>query len=291
MRPIVVGLDPADPCSEAVNWALTEARLRGLPVDLRLARGVPVSAAYDVPLDALMPEPFAQEVLQAAAAHAARREPTVQVRTHLNNGSAGAVLVAASMEAECVVVGRQSHSRIAETVVGSTSAQVAAHALCPVAVVDNQARPRRNGPVVVGVDGSSANQKAISYAFGQAQRRGVPLVGMYAWRLDLPEKVTLPWVGKESLRKLVQAQRRILYESLAGRSQEYPDVEVRHVVSRQLPVNRLEVAARSASMLVVGSRGLGGFHGLLLGSVSRGLLYRPRLCPVVVVPTRDQPSP
>lgn len=290
MRPIVVGLDPSDPCSEALDWALYEARLRGLPVDLRLARGVPVSAQYDIPLDTLMPEPFAQEVLGKAAAHAARREPAVQVRTYVNNGTAGAVLVAASMEAECVVVGRQGQGRVAETVLGSTSVQVAAHARCPVAVVDNQVTPRLNGPVVIGVDGSSANQAAIGYGFSAAQRRGVPVVAVYAWRLDLPEKATLPWIGKESLRKLVEEQQRVLYESMAGWSQQYPDVRVRHVVSRQLPVDRLVAEARSASMLVVGSRGRGGFRGLLLGSVSQGVLYRPTLCPVVVVPTNDQTS-
>lgn len=287
MRPVVVGLDPADPCSEALSWALTEARLYGLPVDLRLARGVPVSAHYDIPIDTLIPESFAQEVLEQAAAHAARLEPSVPVRTYVSNGSAGAVLVDASMGAECVVVGRQGQGRIAETVMGSTSAQVAAHARCRVAVVDNRVTPRLNGPVVVGVDGSSANQAAISYGFSEAQRRGLPVVAVYSWRLDLPEKATLPWISKESLRQLMQAQQRVVYESLAGRLQEYPDVEVRHVVSRQLPVDRLQAAARSAAMLVVGSRGLGGFRGLLLGSVSRGVLQRPRLCPVVVVPSGD----
>ncbi|WP_265584010.1 universal stress protein [Streptomyces chromofuscus] len=72
-------------------------------------------------------------------------------------------------------------------------------------------------------------------------------------------------------------------ESTAGRQDKYPQVEVRHTVVRGHPVRVLSDAAQWAVLLVVGSRGLGGFSGLLLGSVSQGLLHHAP-CPVAVVP-------
>src|SRR6185503_19830498 len=71
-------------------------------------------------------------------------------------------------------------------------------------------------------------------------------------------------------------------ELLAGWHEEYPDVEVRRHLVRGHPVRTLVEEARGAEMLVVGSRGRGGFSGLLLGSVSNGVL-REATCPVAVI--------
>ncbi|MGB3827599.1 MAG: universal stress protein, partial [Ornithinimicrobium sp.] len=71
-------------------------------------------------------------------------------------------------------------------------------------------------------------------------------------------------------------------------AQTFPTVSVRYVVSRQSPVDRLVTEARSASLLVVGSRGRGGFRGLLLGSTSQGVLHRAGSCPVAIIHDGDR---
>ncbi|MGB5953212.1 MAG: universal stress protein [Ornithinimicrobium sp.] len=283
MQPIVVGLDPVEPCSPALDWALNEARLRDRPIDLHLARGIALPLQSDIGLDTLLPRALADKIVQVAEEYAHTFDSSIRVRSHVSSGSAASVLVSASGNAEAVVVGREGHGRIAGAMLGSTSAQVAAHAHAPVVVIDSHVAPRPRGRVVVGVDGSPANRAPIEYAFGAAQLRRVPLVAVYAWRLDVPEKATLPWINKDTLSQLVDQQERVLHEAMAGWAQTVPDVPVHYVVSRQLAVDRLVTEARSAGLLVVGSRGRGGFHGLLLGSVSQGVLHRPRQCPIAIV--------
>ncbi|MGC1207205.1 MAG: universal stress protein [Ornithinimicrobium sp.] len=288
MKPIVVGVNPGRPVSAALNWATAEARSRRRRLELRIARGVPVPAQADVPIDSLVPDSVAAEAIAEAVAHVTQLDPTVQVDGRICEGSAGTVLVSASREAELVVVGRHGHGRLTEFLLGSASAQVAAHAEAPVAVVNEDQMPlRKNGAVAVGVDGSVANRAAIDFSFEAADRRGAPLVAIYAWQLNVPENLTLPWKSTEGMRDLAQDQQRMLHEALAGWSSRFPDVEVRYVVSRQHAIDRLSEEARRASLLVIGGRGRGGFAGLRIGSVSRGILHRPHTCPIVFVHGSD----
>ena len=76
-------------------------------------------------------------------------------------------------------------------------------------------------------------------------------------------------------------------ERMAGRQERYPDVKVDRVVVRDRPRHQLIDWSRQAQLVVVGSRGRGGFAGLLLGSTSRQLAEHAP-CPVVVVPPRDR---
>jgi nucleotide-binding universal stress UspA family protein len=73
-----------------------------------------------------------------------------------------------------------------------------------------------------------------------------------------------------------------LAEALAGWAEKYPDVEVHKQVVRGHPVEVILEESAGAELLVLGSRGRGGFAGLLLGSVSQGVLHRTP-CPVAVV--------
>lgn len=289
MRPIVVGLDPAEPQAPALDWAIREAHLRNRPLDLRLARGLPIPGQYGISLDAMLPNSWAQDVLHRATAHVRHKDSTVMVSSSVHNGSASAVLIAGSEDADMVVLGRASQGRVMGAVLGSTSAQVAAHARAPVVVVNDEWAPHARRPVVVGVDGSPANRAAIEFAFESAQLLQAPLVAVYAWRLNAPEQATLPWMSGDSLRSLFHEQQRLMHEALAGWSPHYPDVHVRRVISRQVPIERLVNEARSAQLLVLGSRGHGGFRGLMLGSVSQGILHRPQHCPIAIVHDGDRP--
>ena len=81
---------------------------------------------------------------------------------------------------------------------------------------------------------------------------------------------------------VAESGRLLLAESLAGWREKYPDVDVRELVLQEFPVESLIAQSAGAALMVVGSRGKGGFTGLLLGSVSQGVL-RGAHCPLAVV--------
>ncbi|MFG2907306.1 universal stress protein [Kitasatospora sp. NPDC048286] len=130
------------------------------------------------------------------------------------------------------------------------------------------------GPVVVGFDGSPESQAAAAWAAREAQRRGLRLDVLQAW----PRPKHLP-PGTErgdhpALAQLAEREGEL--RSLA------PEVEVAASSVAGDPVEALEAAGRSASVLVLGSRGLSTLRGFLVGSVSQEVLRRAA-CPVVLV--------
>jgi nucleotide-binding universal stress UspA family protein len=84
-------------------------------------------------------------------------------------------------------------------------------------------------------------------------------------------------------------ERRLLAQRLAGWPEKYPDVHVDRVVTEGRPAHSVLRAAVDAQLVVVGSRGRGGFAGLLLGSTSHALLHHAP-CPVVVVRAETRPD-
>ena len=282
LKPVLVGFDGSENSMAALDWALDEAARRDLAVHILVARGTPLPSHGGLPADP-WPVGLAHELLHGAMVHARERSSTVQVTTATVVGAPAGCLIHASGAAHTVVVGSGHHSAVGEAILGSTSAHVAAHATCTVVVVDKPRAQTSPPAVVVGIDGSPANEPAIAYAFDAATVRGAELVAVHAWWLDVPDSVGLSWMSEESLQRIAQEQKAVLSEALAGWSEKYPDVVVRRDVSRQRPVDALLAAARTADLLVVGSRGHGGFAGLVLGSVSQGLLHRPHRCPIAVV--------
>jgi nucleotide-binding universal stress UspA family protein len=134
------------------------------------------------------------------------------------------------------------------------------------------------------VDGSAAAGHALGFAFEEADARGTGLVAVYAW--DVPPRRNLGPITRLHYDP-VEAQDeadRVLAEAVAGWAEKYPDVPVQRLAVHTLtPAAVLRDAAAGASLVVVGSRGHGGFLGLLLGSVSHSLLTHAR-CSVAVVP-------
>jgi nucleotide-binding universal stress UspA family protein len=121
-------------------------------------------------------------------------------------------------------------------------------------------------PVLVGVDGSEPSQHALEWAADEAERRGAPLECLTAW--TWPTAYGWASVVPEGLDPAGDAGR-VLGEQLAPVRTAHPDLEVRAEVVEGRPDQALVEASRAAVLLVVGSRGHGGFTDMLIGSTSR----------------------
>lgn len=138
-----------------------------------------------------------------------------------------------------------------------------------------------SGLIVVGVDGSTDSQRALRWAAQEARTRGARLKVVLVWSyLDQEPAGFDPAYGE-------QAARRSLDAAVAALGAESAGVDLEPVLVCDLPARGLLDAARGADLVVVGSRGLGGFTGLLLGSVSQQVTQHAP-CPVVVVPGDGQ---
>jgi len=202
-----------------------------------------------------------------------------------------------------VVVGSRGRGGFAGLSIGSVAAQTAAHAACPVMVIrppiDGDTEPMTDtserarvppDPVVVGVDGSGTSTDAVRFAFEEASLRHVQLVAMHVW-WQLPTHELGPDLPTRDLPQAMEEAKRVLAGMLGDWPAKFPDVpvELRPVQSMN-PSKELIEASRDAGLVVVGSRGRGGFKGLLLGSVGRDLVGHA-YCPVAVVHPRPATPP
>ncbi len=137
------------------------------------------------------------------------------------------------------------------------------------------------GRIVVGVDGSETSQRALAFAVEEAKRRGAELEAVIAYRwVAYYPGLEFAMVPPQSRAKVEVEALAVLLEAVAHlpADQQPETVAVEGSASSAL----LE-RAEGADLLVVGSRGHGGFTGLLLGSTSHQVVSHAP-CPVVVVP-------
>lgn len=252
--PVVVGVDGSQQSLAAASWAAEEAALRHADMHLVLANDAP---ERDEEL---------QTMLQGVVGRLATHHPELSVHPEIVHGHPATELIHRSAQAQLVVVGSRGRGPLVDMLLGSVSTKIAHHARCPVVVVRD---PRPEGPILVGIDGSTHSHAALRFAFQTAAERGADLIAMQVWDVT-PGVVPIP---EEHLKQRQESVHRSLAEQLASHGKEYPSVSTRAVAQRGHPVQELTKAARDAQVLVVGDRGTGGFTELLLGSVAIGVLH------------------
>ena len=159
-------------------------------------------------------------------------------------------------------------------VVGSVSQQVVHHAHVPVAVVRHTRWPVAPRRVVVGVDGSPPSRRALAWALEEARRRGAMLEAVHAWS----EHGRLSVADADG----EQAAREQLAVAVGDVDTSVLAQPVGQVVVHGSAGPAIVDVAAGAELVVVGSRGLGGFKELLLGSVGQHVAHHAP-CPVIVV--------
>ncbi len=135
--------------------------------------------------------------------------------------------------------------------------------------------------IVVGIDDSAEARRALSWAAREARLRQASLVVVHAWTFS--QRAT-----GLAIEPVLDSVRRVAHDLVENALDELGDeaagLEIKPVVVEGAPAPALLEAARDADLLVVGSRGRGGFTGLLLGSVSQQCAQHAP-CPLVIVPT------
>ncbi|NLV54082.1 MAG: universal stress protein [Acidimicrobiales bacterium] len=257
---VVVGVDESDHAREALRWGVAEASAHGRDVRAVLAwsyldqHGPDGEVAFRADYGQADAEAALDGIVDATVADAAVERVAV-------NDLPARALLEAGADADLLVVGARGLGRLKGTVLGSVSQQVVDHAPVPVAIIRAGGGGATGGPVVVGVDGSDNSVAALAFALEEGRAHGVGVTVVHASRLD-PDP------------------------DLIGAALDRCDTEgvaVDAVVVEETPATALLDAAEGASLVVVGSRGRGGFAQLLLGSVSRSVV-NGAAGPVVVVP-------
>ncbi|WP_165553001.1 universal stress protein [Kribbella speibonae] len=259
---IVVGIDGRDDCENAIRWGAAEAAARGGQLHLVHAF---VWAEFKVPHGAsdIAPGLRAQaDRIVADAVELARKfEPGLTVTGRRVDGFPSAVLLAESRDADLIVIGSRVTGRLLGLVVSSSGTELSAHAHCPVVVVRPTEDALAGSRVVIGYDGSRPADAAVDFGLDHARRHG----------LSARIVAVLDDADDDDHDLLAGVREHALAD----------DTELIEVTGH--PSELLLEWSADAQLLVVGSRGRGGFAGLVLGSVSQTMLHQS-LCPVAVIP-------
>ena len=255
---VVVGADGSDHGIAALQWAARTAVAYELPLTVLYAR--PDATAEP----ALVAEPTG--VLGEAVALARAEQPDLEIRALQMPDAPVQSLLAAGENADVLVLGSRGVEGFRGLLLGSTALHVAPYAQCPVVVVHSGTEggipfegsaeyPGNPGQVVLGYDGSSASNRAAAFAFRHAEAIwcGVVAVSVEASRgqpeteqID-PENAT---PGSDTS---------AFHSPVIVTASSFPDVPVSFVSGSGRPAEVLLSEALGATLLVVGSRGSGGF--------------------------------
>jgi nucleotide-binding universal stress UspA family protein len=276
---IVVGVDGSPRSELALRWAARWQGRDGARVRAVMTWDYPVVFTLPVPIGAPVPPPermqeATEEALAGIVAHLGDDVPN-EIEQVVRRGRASAVLVEEATGAAMLVVGTRGLGRATGALLGSVSRKVAAAAPCPVVVVPEATDLDADGPVVVGVDGSSGSLAALRWA-GEATDGEIRAIHVFEYPFG-PEYAIddLEFDDPEDL------GRKVLEHSVAEALGDRGSVrtEAVHGDGREV----LAEASVGASLVVVGTRGCTGIEGVFLGSVATDLAARSA-APVVMVP-------
>ena len=302
---VLVGVDGSIPSLHALDWAAAAAKVHHRSLRIVCSYSLPsfTAASLDggyAALDDTAIQAGARAVLEEATQRIA--SCGVEVTAAVATGDATGVLVELSHEVAVAVVGTRGRGGFADRVLGTVSSALPAHAYCPTVVVPLRGAPRPAidlaedslppiSPVhriVVGVDGSPQAEIALRAAILEAKAwdaeliavTGVPLgqgAGMLSW---LPAAID----REQVLADVTEGLNVVIDRALV----DHPGFSVRRHVLDGSGAELLTEFSTATDLIIVGSRGRGGFAGLLLGSTSQAVLHHAS-CPVMVVTNRCKP--
>jgi len=184
---VVVGIDGSQAAIHAAEWAVDEAVSQEIP--LRLVQVIP-EEVEPAPLASVgnvrMELEYGQTALRIASAAVEATGKPVKVETAILQGDPAATLIAESRNAEMICVGSVGIGRFARAFLGSTAAELAEAAHCPVAIIrTQQSQPKPDSAlIVVAVNDSPDNDDVVEQAIKEARLRQAPVLAVGVLRKD-----------------------------------------------------------------------------------------------------------
>jgi nucleotide-binding universal stress UspA family protein len=301
---VVVGVDGSPGSRAALRHALLDAERRGADLEVvcsyqaeefYLSESFSVPVVEDVPVDAeVRTSAVVAEVEDELAGSGAPGIRDVQVTVVASGAPPVAALVERSEGAALLVVGSRGRGSVRSALLGSVALHCVSHASCLVEVVHaTAAAGPPTGRVLVGVDGSEGSRAALAAAVDEGVRRGAEVTAVVTYgATDLytdPRTVTVPSLAELRANHVARIDS-VVQDVLADRREPGAAGPIVRVEAVEGPAREVLVdRARSADLLVVGSRGRGAFRALLLGSTAlHCAMHAP--CPVLVVRPAAAPA-
>ncbi len=274
MGAIIVGVDGSDSSRAALRWAARAAAARGVGLRAIAAWQYPAQAATPAgPAKLPGPEEMDQQTCDNLRdmVRAELGSSADLVEIEAGRGPASTVLLsaAARTDANMLVVGARGLGGFSGLLLGSVSQQCVEYSECPVVVLRGDSDPA-DGPIVVGLDGSEGATRALGWTIDLADETGMRIVAVHA-------------TGLGASNATMDAARRNVEGWCAPIEARTVPFEMRVESSDARTALEDAADATGASLLVVGSRGLGPVRGLLLGSVA-GYVARYSTRPIAIVP-------
>jgi nucleotide-binding universal stress UspA family protein len=314
---LVVGHDGSPGAAHALAFAADLAESIAAPLHVVRSWGIDPDPSVAL---LLLDESRTRDEVTAALKHAlvadcepvAHAHPALQISYEATPGPAEIVLCASSKDKRMLVLGARGHGGLTGLLLGSVSdrslhlstrpvmivppvdrraAKAPARAQLPTDFEDAGAIPAlAPGTVLVAYDGSDHADAALGEALRLAHELSAPVAVVQAWTFETAPAGAIWKDGAVSpLPDIASDVRAALESRVSAHSRQHPTVAVGcHAILGQATEVLVQLS-EAASVLVVGSRGLGGFRGLMLGSVSLHCAHRA-LCPVLVVPSAGQDS-
>ncbi|MFQ6142533.1 universal stress protein [Streptomyces sp. SID10815] len=283
--PVLVAIDDSAHSRLAVDWAATEASVRGTTLRLAHSVGPGPEIGYDETGAGLTEQVFeaATGMLEDARGRIAAAHPRLPVDTVLVHGRpAEAVLDAvADADAEVVVLGTRGRGGFAGLLLGSVSMKVAAHANRPVVVARGQAERAVDDDIVVGIR-DERDEPAVRFALAEGDRRRATVRLVHAWTPLREAGLMVPQVDRVDEEQHGHAE---LLNRVARSAEDFPGVRVTTELAVGSPASALVDASREAGLLVLPRHPAEGGLGLPLGTVTHAVLHHAS-CPVAIVPVR-----
>lgn len=269
---IIVGVSDAPVGIRAVDWAVQRAADRSQPVELVAVVGGAVGAVGE---DAVVADAVAatHAMLQSHLDRVRDTHPAVAISTRVETGDPVRVLTEASRDASLLVIGSDYRGRADGPARGVHGIRIAAGSSCPVVVVPGFDLGERRG-VVVGIDGSTASERALRFAAEEADRLGEKLIAVSVWTPLTAPRNSLAVYPDMYLANMQATTEEVLALALAGVAVDHPDLVVERRAVRGYPSQVLGEAAADARLAVVGTHGRGVLARFLLGSISQEVLSR-----------------
>ena len=283
---LVVGFDGSASSIAAMRWAAEEASLRGAAVSViaSFAASPPIDYGMGIGYAGVVAAQAAEELAEWTRDELTKRVhevfadfPDVGHDYHAVAARAGAALRDAGEDADLLVVGKTGAGAIDRLLVGSVASDLLAHSPCPVAIIPTSSDTTPGG-IVVGTDGSDHAMQAVRWAVDEADRRETTLTIAHCWKA--PFRLTSDGVDRTGDLRKVDAE--IVLDEAVEAAREVFGGDIDHRLIEGGTVDSMLELSASADLLVVGSRGRGGFASMLLGSVAHAVASHAA-CPTVVV--------